>query len=99
MEQKTFPKVAKDKHPKLSSEKSSSLHYLNGNMKPCEADLEIASEIIQIKNSLQIGNNATGEWDWINKNARRQYLSTLASNNVEGLADILCNFFRRDAGF
>jgi len=55
----------------------------------------IAQEIVEFNKKLI--SNADGEWDWINKNRRSKYLSSL--NNAEKLEPILADMFNNEATY
>lgn len=65
-----------------------------------DTDIEISKEIIQfiIKNNANII-TGTGEWKWLEKNKRMNFLNTLRNQNVEKLANILVNMFRNDSTY
>lgn len=64
-----------------------------------QTDIRIAEEVVKIHE--RIGNPfvATGEWKWINKYQKKNYLSALNRKDVPMLAEIFSNMFHEDASY
>jgi hypothetical protein len=98
MRQLSYAQVATQNHPLAVGDKVplDSLERIN---QPDEMDLQIAEEMLAIRQRAFIGNSATGEWDWINRNKRSRFVQVLTEGNVQSLARLMCNFFRGEASF
>jgi hypothetical protein len=94
--QLSFPRVAAQKHPFAVGDK---VTFDSSVQVPDAADLQIATEMLEICREVSVGKDATGEWNWINKNKRAGFIKALAEGNPESLALLMCNFFRNDASF
>jgi hypothetical protein len=98
MQQLSYPQVATQIHPQTVGDKVvfDSPERIN---QPDEIDLQIAEEMLAIRQHVSIGNSATGEWDWINRNKRSSFLRAVAEGDRNSLALLMCNLFRGDASF
>lgn len=92
----TFPHVALQKHPLNDGSFVGSVLALPPN-KPDEVDAAIAKEIISVHERLKKVLTADGEWLWINKNKKPEYIRVLQEGDAQGLARILANVFRDPA--
>lgn len=96
MSRLTFPHIASPKHPLNNGSLVQSV-IARPLKEPDAVDVEIAKEIISIHQRLKKVLSADGEWLWINKNKKPEYIRVLQEEDAHGLARILANVFRHPA--
>jgi putative sugar O-methyltransferase len=86
----------RDPHPLTSSIKIFSKKYYS---RPNYLDKNIINKFIYFikKNKIQTINS--GEWEWINKNIKHNFISALNSNDIKFLLIELTNFFKSKSSF
>ncbi len=69
-------------------------------LKPSNQDTEIVQNLLEfIKENNLSTFTGTGEWNWLEKNARTQYLEALINHKEELLTELFCNMFRNDVTY
>ncbi len=69
-------------------------------LEPKKEDILIVQSLLEFikKNNLSTF-TGTGEWNWLEKNARSEYLESLNNCDEKKLSELFCNMFRNDVTY
>ena len=96
LDRKTFASIEEKIHP-VAKKQEILEDFTIG---PSTDDILIVREIIDFieKNTLTIY-TGTGEWKWLEKNARNKYLEALILKEEKFLSQLYCNMFKNDVTY